>query len=245
MLARGGGYTRMPLSTLPARGASARTPRSTNSCCRRCCAGSGRGPHTAHGLLLPPAARRMARTDAAGILIMLAVALSCGMWNGALVAFARINAFVATLAGMTIYHGIALVVTDSFPGYALRRVVPQLRAGVPLRAADTDLRSHHRLRGGPHRADAHGLRRVRLRRGRESRGRPARPPVEVRQGSRISYRDSRLAFFSPARESERDYAAERPASSASPPPTPLNHEIPPFANSLSNSNTGETASFRK
>lgn len=26
---------------------------------------------------------------------------------------------------------------------------------------------------------------------------------------------------------------------------PLNHEIPPFANSLSNSNTGETASFRK
>ena len=147
--------------------------------------------------------------DAAGILIMLAVSLSCGMWNGALVAFARINAFVATLAGMTIYHGIALVVTDSFPGHALRRVVPQLRAGAPLRVADTDLRSHHRLRAGPHRADAHGLRHVCLRRGRESRGRPARPPVEVRQGSKISYRDSRLAFFSPARESERDLCSRK------------------------------------
>lgn len=53
--------------------------------------------------------------DAAGILVMLAAALACGFWNGALVAYGRINAFVATLAGLTIYHGIALVVTDSFP----------------------------------------------------------------------------------------------------------------------------------
>ncbi len=53
--------------------------------------------------------------DAGGILVMLGVALACGLWNGVLVAFARINAFVATLAGMTIYHGIALVITDSFP----------------------------------------------------------------------------------------------------------------------------------
>ncbi len=53
--------------------------------------------------------------DGLGALITLALGAACGMLNGVMVAYGRINAFVATLVGMTIFHGIALVVTDSFP----------------------------------------------------------------------------------------------------------------------------------
>lgn len=53
--------------------------------------------------------------DGLGALLTLAAGAACGLVNGVMVAYGRINAFVATLAGMTIFHGIALVVTESYP----------------------------------------------------------------------------------------------------------------------------------
>ncbi len=53
--------------------------------------------------------------DGAGALLTVLVGAACGLVNGTLVAYCRINSFVATLVGMTVFHGIALVVTDSFP----------------------------------------------------------------------------------------------------------------------------------
>ena len=74
--------------------------------------------------------------DGLGALITLGVGAACGLVNGALVAYARINAFVATLAGMTVFHGIALVVTDSFPvgrSEGWYRSIGQGRlAGIPI-----------------------------------------------------------------------------------------------------------------
>ena len=53
--------------------------------------------------------------DGLGALLTFGAGAACGLVNGVLVSYGRINAFVATLAGMTIFHGIALVVTESFP----------------------------------------------------------------------------------------------------------------------------------
>jgi len=48
----------------------------------------------------------------AAILIVLAIGIAIGLWNGFLVAYMGLPAFVATLAGMLIFRGLLLLVTQ-------------------------------------------------------------------------------------------------------------------------------------
>ncbi|MFY9714244.1 MAG: ABC transporter permease [Microbacterium sp.] len=54
-----------------------------------------------------------------GILVALVIGLVCGLINGALIAYVRIAPILATLATMTLFTGIAIVLTRGEPLYGL------------------------------------------------------------------------------------------------------------------------------
>jgi ribose transport system permease protein len=54
-------------------------------------------------------------SDVLGVLIGIAVGGMAGAFNGSLVSFLRLPAFVVTLGGLTIYRGLALTITEGQP----------------------------------------------------------------------------------------------------------------------------------
>ena len=67
-----------------------------------------------------------------GIVIGLLVGMSCGLANGAMVTFLRINPFIVTLGTMGIFRGTALIISNGLPVHQIPKQYSYLGEGTLL-----------------------------------------------------------------------------------------------------------------
>ncbi|MEA5002712.1 MAG: ABC transporter permease [Christensenella sp.] len=70
-----------------------------------------------------------------GILVGIGVALVCGIINGVLIAHVKLEPFIVTLGTMSIFHGLAYIISDAKPVSNLPKIMEQIDeftlAGIP------------------------------------------------------------------------------------------------------------------
>ena len=67
-----------------------------------------------------------------GVVVGLLVGMSCGLANGAMVTFLRINPFIVTLGTMGIFRGMALIISNGLPVHQIPKQYSYLGEGTLL-----------------------------------------------------------------------------------------------------------------